>query len=200
MTVKYAHRSPSKRTKQKGSAFFNQIFPFLPAITAQENRVTKSLHIPIDKIVTNTTFYAIICVKSTVWEFDMRKFFSEFKTFISKGNVMDLAVGVIVGGMFTKIVNSFTNDIIMPFVSLITGKTSFENMFWIIKGGEEGVVYNTLEEAKAAGVTLVAYGNLIELVLDFLITAFCLFLIVKGINKLNSLKPKKADAEEAKEE
>ncbi len=130
----------------------------------------------------------------------MRKFFSEFKTFISKGNVMDLAVGVIVGGMFTKIVNSFTNDIIMPFVSLITGKTSFENMFWIIKGGEEGVVYNTLEEAKAAGVTLVAYGNLIELVLDFLITAFCLFLIVKGINKLNSLKPKKADAEEAKEE
>ncbi len=130
----------------------------------------------------------------------MRKFFSEFKTFISKGNVMDLAVGVIVGGMFTKIVNSFTNDIIMPFVSLITGKTSFENMFWIIKGGEEGVVYNTLEEAKAAGVTLVAYGNLIELVLDFLVTAFCLFLIVKGINKLNSLKPKKADAEEAKEE
>lgn len=130
----------------------------------------------------------------------MRKFFSEFKTFISKGNVMDLAVGVIVGGMFTKIVNSFTNDIIMPFVSLITGKTSSENMFWIIKGGEEGVIYNTLEEAKAAGVTLVAYGNLIQLVLDFLVTAFCLFLIVKGINKLNSLKPKKADAEEAKEE
>ena len=130
----------------------------------------------------------------------MRKFFSEFKTFISKGNVMDLAVGVIVGGMFTKIVNSFTNDIIMPFVSLITGKTSFENMFWIIKGGEEGVVYNTLEEAKAAGVTLVAYGNLIELVLDFLVTAFRLFLIVKGINKLNPLNPKNADAEEAKEE
>ncbi|MGN0989068.1 MAG: large conductance mechanosensitive channel protein MscL [Eubacteriales bacterium] len=122
----------------------------------------------------------------------MKKFFEEFKTFISKGNVVDLAVGVIVGGMFTKIVNSFTNDIIMPFVSILTGKTSFENMFFVIKDSSEtaGTIYKTLEEAKAAGATIVAYGNLIQLILDFLITAFCLFLIVKGVNKLNEVKEK----------
>ena len=122
----------------------------------------------------------------------MKKFFEEFKTFISKGNVVDLAVGVIVGGMFTKIVNSFTNDIIMPFVSILTGKTSFENMFFVIKDSSEtaGTIYKTLEEAKAAGATIVAYGNLIQLILDFLITAFCLFLIVKGVNKINEVKEK----------
>ena len=64
----------------------------------------------------------------------MKKFFAEFKEFISKGNVMDLAIGVIVGGMFTKIVNSLTNDIIMPFVSLVTGRTTFENMFLSLDG------------------------------------------------------------------
>ena len=115
----------------------------------------------------------------------MKKFFSEFKTFINKGNVMDMAVGVIVGGMFTKIVNCFTNDILMPFISLLTGRTSFENMFLVLRPGENGEsVFNTLEEATAAGATIVAYGNLIQLVLDFILTALVLFLVVKGMNKL----------------
>ena len=115
----------------------------------------------------------------------MKKFFKEFQEFINRGNVMDMAVGVIVGGMFTKIVNSFTNDILMPFISLLTGRTSFENMFAVLKAGEDGVTtFKTLEEATAAGATVVAYGNLIQLILDFVLTAFVLFLLVKVINKI----------------
>lgn len=133
----------------------------------------------------------------------MKKFFSEFKTFINKGNVMDMAVGVIVGGMFTKIVNCFTNDILMPFISLLTGRTSFENMFLVLRPGENGEsVFNTLEEATAAGATIVAYGNLIQLVLDFILTALVLFLVVKGMNKLREAgeKVKNKEAEEKKSE
>lgn len=120
----------------------------------------------------------------------MKKFFAEFKEFISKGNVMDLAIGVIVGGMFTKIVNSLTNDIIMPFVSLVTGRTTFENMFLSLDGNH----YTTLIEATQAGAPIVAYGNLLKLILDFLITAFMLFLLVKGINKLRDITAKKEEA------
>jgi large conductance mechanosensitive channel len=119
----------------------------------------------------------------------MGNFINEFKTFITKGNVIDLAVGVIVGGMFTKIVNSIANDILMPFVSLITGKTTFQDMFVALDGG----TYATLEEARNAKAAVVAYGNLIQLILDFLITALCLFLIVKGINKLRALEVKKIE-------
>ncbi|MDF2685834.1 MAG: mscL [Clostridia bacterium] len=119
----------------------------------------------------------------------MSKFINEFKTFITKGNVMDLAIGVIVGGMFTKIVNSIANDILMPFVSLLTGKTTFQDMFVALDGG----AYATLEEARTANAAVVAYGNLIQLILDFLITALCLFLIVKGINKLRAIEIKKID-------
>ena len=133
----------------------------------------------------------------------MKKFFSEFKTFINKGNVMDMAVGVIVGGMFTKIVNCFTNDFLMPFISLLTGRTSFENMFLVLRPGENGeAVFNTLEEATAAGATIIAYGNLIQLVLDFILTALVLFLVVKGMNKLREAgeKVKDKEAEEKKSE
>ena len=133
----------------------------------------------------------------------MKKFFSEFKTFIAKGNVMDLAVGMIIGTTFTKIVNSVVNDIINPFVSLLTGRTSFEDMFVLLSEhvDEAGnaIVFTTLEEAKAAGATVIAYGNLIQVVLDFLITAMAVFLIVKGINKIRetSEKMKQKENEEA---
>ena len=136
----------------------------------------------------------------------MKKFFEEFKTFIAKGNVMDLAVGMIIGSTFTKIVNSIVNDIINPFVSLLTGRTNFEDMFVLLSEhfDEAGlpVVFNTLEEAKAAGATVIAYGNLIQVVLDFLITAIAVFLIVKGLNKMREAgeKLKKKPAEEAAEE
>ena len=134
----------------------------------------------------------------------MKKFFSEFKTFIAKGNVMDLAVGMIIGSTFTKIVNSIVNDIINPFVSLLTGRTSFQDMFIILSEhvDEAGnpLVLTTLEEAKAAGATVIAYGNLIQVVLDFIITALAVFLIVKGINKLREAGEKLKKQEEPKEE
>lgn len=134
-------------------------------------------------------------------------FAGEFKTFITKGNVMDMAVGVIVGGMFTSIVNSVVNDVLMPFISLLTGRTSFENMFIVLNPGSAGdTPLTTLEEATKAGASVIAYGNLIQLVIQFLITAFCLFLIVKGINTLRDktfkLNPfhKKETVVEVKEE
>lgn len=125
------------------------------------------------------------------------KFFSEFKEFISKGNVMDLAIGMVVGSTFTKIVNSMVNDILMPIVSIITGKTNFTNMFIALDGNS----YMTLEEAQSAGATVIAYGNLIEMIVNFLLTALFLFIIVKAINKLRSFKDKKdenVNEEEAK--
>ena len=120
----------------------------------------------------------------------MKKFFGEFKEFIAKGNVMDLAIGMVVGSTFTKIVNSMVNDILMPIVSLLTGKTNFANMFIALDGGD----YTTLTEAQEAGATIIAYGNLIELIINFLLTALFLFIIVKGLNKLRSLKEKDEEA------
>ncbi|MBQ6172537.1 MAG: large conductance mechanosensitive channel protein MscL [Clostridia bacterium] len=123
----------------------------------------------------------------------MKKFFGEFKEFISKGNVMDLAIGMVIGGMFTKIVNSVVNDILMPIVSLLTGRTNFQEMFILLSG--EG---STLEEATANGATILSYGNLIELIINFILTALFLFLVVKALNKARSLKKK--DEEPEKEE
>lgn len=127
----------------------------------------------------------------------MKKFFSEFKTFIAKGNVMDLAVGMIIGSMFTAIVNSLVNDIINPFISLAIGKTSFQDMFFVLNGN--GQVFETFEDAKAAGVAVIGYGNLIQLVLNFIITAIILFLVVKGINKIRESSKKEEKKEEKKE-
>jgi large conductance mechanosensitive channel len=123
----------------------------------------------------------------------MKKFFGEFKEFISKGNVMDLAIGMVIGGMFTKIVNSVVNDILMPIVSLLTGRTNFQEMFILLSG--EG---STLKEATDNGATILSYGNLIELIINFILTALFLFLVVKALNKARTLKKK--DEETEKEE
>ncbi|MBE6896719.1 MAG: large conductance mechanosensitive channel protein MscL [Ruminococcaceae bacterium] len=120
----------------------------------------------------------------------MKKFFGEFKEFIAKGNVMDLAIGMVIGSTFTKIVNSMVNDILMPLVSLLTGKTNFANMFIALDGND----YMTLAEAQEAGATVIAYGNLIELIINFILTALFLFIIVKALNKLRSMKEKEEEA------
>lgn len=113
----------------------------------------------------------------------MSKFVDEFKAFIMRGNVVDMAVGVIIGSAFTGIVNSLVNDIVMPCVSLLTGKVDFTNLFVALDGN----AYATLEEAKAA-TSVIAYGNFIQLVVQFLLTAFVIFMVVKGINKLRRPK------------
>ncbi len=124
----------------------------------------------------------------------MKKFFGEFKEFISKGNVMDLAIGMVIGGMFTKIVNSVVNDILMPLVGLLTNGTDFKEMFVALDGN----TYANLAEAQEKGAAILSYGNLIELIINFLLTAIFLFLVVKALNKARTLKKK--DEEPEKEE
>ena len=98
-------------------------------------------------------------------------FVSEFKEFISKGNVLDLAVGVIIGAAFSKIVSSLTDDIIMPILGIFTNGIDFQNMFVTLDGKH----YETLAEAKKAGSAAVAYGNFINAIIYFLIIAFVIF-------------------------
>ena len=99
----------------------------------------------------------------------------EFKEFAMKGNVVDLAVGVIIGGAFGKIVTSLVNDIIMPLVGLLLGKVDFSNLFIAFGDG----TFKTLEEAKEAGVATLNYGLFINSIIDFLIISFSIFIVVK---------------------
>ncbi len=110
-----------------------------------------------------------------------RGFISEFKTFVMRGNVVDLAVGVIIGGAFKSIVDSLVADVIMPVVSLITGGIDFSNLFLNLSNRDK---YDTLALAQAAGVATLNYGNFISKIINFVIMAFVIFLLVKCLNKL----------------
>ncbi len=116
-------------------------------------------------------------------------FFGEFKKFIMRGNVIDLAVGVIVGGAFQAIVKSLVDDVVMPVVSLATKGINFADLFIALDGQE----YATLAAAQEAGAATLNYGNFISAVLNFLIMAFVVFLLVKGINTVAD-KAKKPEA------
>lgn len=109
--------------------------------------------------------------------------FKEFKVFAMRGNVMDLAIGIVIGAAFGKIVTSFVNDILMPPIGLLLGKVDFSNLFIDLSG--KG--YQTLELAKAAGAPTINYGSFLNTVIDFIIVAFAIFLVVRQLNKL---KPK----------
>ena len=98
---------------------------------------------------------------------------------------MDMAVGVIIGGAFSSIVSSLVDDVLMPVITLATGKVSFTDLFVALDGGS----YKTLAEAQEAGASVLAYGNFIQMVVQFLIIAFCIFMVVKGINKLRKPAP-----------
>lgn len=115
-------------------------------------------------------------------------FASEFKEFAVKGNVVDLAVGVIIGAAFGKIVDSTVNDLVMPLVGRVIGNVDFSNMFIALKDVPAGVPM-TLEAVKKAGIPVVAYGNFITIAINFLILAFIIFLMVKQINRLKNAAP-----------
>ena len=122
----------------------------------------------------------------------------EFKEFISKGNVMDLAVGVIIGGAFQTIVKSLVDDVIMPVITLLTGGINFNDWFISLNGTK----YATLAEAEAAGASTLNYGTFITAVINFLLMAFVIFLFIKAINKAkrkSEEKLKKNKKEEVKE-
>ena len=112
----------------------------------------------------------------------MKKFFEEFKKFAMRGNVIDLAVGVVVGGAFGKITNSLVNDIIMPAVSMLTGGINFSDWKLVLK---QAVIENGEEIAAAVTVN---YGTFISVIIDFIILAFAVFCMVKAINSLHRKK------------
>ncbi|HON43196.1 MAG TPA: large conductance mechanosensitive channel protein MscL [Bacillota bacterium] len=106
----------------------------------------------------------------------------EFRDFAMKGNVMDMAVGIIIGGAFGKIVSSLVNDVIMPPIGMLLGKVDFSNLFINLSGEH----YASLADAKAAGAATVNYGLFLNTVIDFIIVAFAIFLMVKWINKMRA--------------
>jgi large conductance mechanosensitive channel len=123
----------------------------------------------------------------------MSQIFSEFKAFISRGNVIDLAVGIIIGAAFTGIVSSLVNDVIMPIIGILTSGVDFSNLFIPLSFEKWEAVkdtVHTLKQAKDAGVPVISVGIFINAVINFLIVSFVIFTLVKQINKL-----KKAEAE-----
>ena len=108
----------------------------------------------------------------------------EFKEFAMRGNVIDMAVGIIIGAAFGGIVNSLVSDVIMPPIGLILGNIDFSNFFLVLKEGKVAGPYASVAAAKAAGVVSLNYGVFINMVVSFLIVAFSVFLLVRNINKL----------------
>ena len=113
----------------------------------------------------------------------MKKFFSDFKKFIARGNILDMAVGVVVGGAFSKIVTSLVNDIIMPLVSLAMGGVSVADWKWVIREA----TYNA-EGVLLTAETALKYGNFIQLIIDFLIVAFCIFMVLRFMMKAQNMR------------
>jgi large conductance mechanosensitive channel len=113
----------------------------------------------------------------------------EFRKFIARGNVIDLAIGVIIGGAFGKIVTSLVNDVVMPPIGLILGKVDFSNLFIDLSG----TGYATLAAAQEAGAPTINYGAFINAVINFLIVAFVIFLVVRQINKLQKKEEAKPE-------
>ena len=118
----------------------------------------------------------------------MKKFLNEFKEFAMRGNVIDMAVGVVIGGAFGAITTSLVNDIIMPFISILTGGVDFTQWKWVLRAGDEAA-----EIAEVA----VKFGNLIAVILNFIVIALVLFCVIKGINKMK--KPEEPAPEPAPE-
>ena len=116
----------------------------------------------------------------------MKKFLKEFKEFALKGNMMDLAIGMIIGSAFTSIVNSLVSDIINPIIGIFTGKIDFSNLFITLDGSE----YATLAAAEEAGAAVFKYGSFISNLINFFIMALVVFMIVKILNKLRSATEK----------
>ena len=125
------------------------------------------------------------------------KIVKEFKEFIMRGNVMDLAVGVIIGGAFGAIVTAFIDNMIMPFIGLLTGGMDFSQQFIVLKAPEGMSVSDikSIEQAKEVGANVWGYGAFITAVINFLIIALVIFLIVKAVNKAANLRKKEEEAE-----
>jgi large conductance mechanosensitive channel len=107
----------------------------------------------------------------------MKKLLGDFKTFAVKGNVIDMAIGVIIGAAFGKIVTSLVNDLLMPLLGMVLGKTDFKSRFFAFDGKQ----YPSIEAAKAADAPILAYGNFLQTIFDFIIIAFVIFMVLKKL-------------------
>ena len=124
--------------------------------------------------------------KQTRGETLMKKFFEDFKAFAMRGNVIDMAVGVIIGAAFGSITTSLVNDIFMPLIGVLTGGINFGGLFIALDGGS----YVSAEAAAAAGVGTINYGLFIQNIVNFILIAFCMFLVIRAMNKVYK-KPEK---------
>lgn len=120
----------------------------------------------------------------------------EFREFIMRGNVLDLAVGIIIGVAFGAVINSLVNDVIMPPIGVILGGVDFSNIYTVLKVGSTEGPYASLAAAKEAGAAVIAWGLFINAVINFLIVALAVFLLVKAVNRMMSLRKKQEKAEE----
>lgn len=122
----------------------------------------------------------------------MKKFMKEFKAFAMKGNVLDMAIGVIIATAFGKIVSSLIADVLMPLITLITGGVNVSGQFIALKAIPEGVEH-TVQACAEAGIATLNYGNFLQTIIDFVCVALCIFIFVKGINKMKK-KPEEKPA------
>ena len=123
----------------------------------------------------------------------------EFKEFALRGNVVDMAVGIIIGGAFGLIVKVLVSDVIMPPIGLLLGDVDFSNLFLVLKEGTKAGPYVSLESAKAAGAVTINYGVFTNSVISFLIVAFAVFLLIRGINKMKREEEKPEEAPTSKD-
>jgi large conductance mechanosensitive channel len=123
----------------------------------------------------------------------------EFKEFAVRGNVVDMAVGIIIGAAFGKIVDSLVKDLIMPPIGLLLGKVDFTNLFFVLKQGAQAGPYLSVETAQKAGAVTFNYGVFINTCISFLIVAFAVFLLIRAINKLKRQEEEKPTAAAAEE-
>lgn len=121
----------------------------------------------------------------------MKKFFSEFKEFAVRGNVLDMAIGVVIGGAFGKITTSLVNDVIMPLISLLTGGIDFSGWKWVLRPAVLDIATGEVASAEVA----VLYGNLIAVILDFIIIALVIFCMIKAMNRMRRKKEEAAPEE-----
>ena len=118
----------------------------------------------------------------------------EFKEFAMRGNVVDMAVGIVIGAAFGTIVKSFVDDVLMPPIGVLLGNVDFSNLFLVIKEGVSTGPYATLEAAKEAGAVTLNYGAFVNTIISFLIIAFAVFLVIKAINNLQRQKVEEEEA------
>ncbi len=109
----------------------------------------------------------------------------EFKEFAAKGNMLDMAVGIVIGAAFATIITSLVNDILMPPIGLALGGVDFSDLFMLLQAGDPAAPYATLAAVQEAGAVTIAYGRFLSSIITFLIVALCVFLVIKGFNKMN---------------